>query len=172
MNKYNLAALTFRGSYGYGVQRHFQQYISYTVVISIIGGGNQSTQRKRRPVTNFITQCYIEYTSPLAGLEFTVFVAICTGCTGSYKSNNHTITMTTARGSYVFEEKKLKMLHQLGCQYLYIFLIKTTNIMSGTVVIRSTEQFREENITFTFVNRFIDGRRRTSDIPGISLFFG
>ena len=76
--------------------------------ISVInGGGNRSTQRKTRPVINFITQCYIEYTSPLAGLESTAFVAICTGCTGSYKSNNHTITITTALGSYVYEERKL-----------------------------------------------------------------
>ena len=30
----------------YGVQRHFQQYLSYNVPVSFIGGGNQSTQRK------------------------------------------------------------------------------------------------------------------------------
>ena len=59
MNKYNLTALTFQG---YGVQRHFQQYFSHIVAISINGGGNQSTQRKTRSVANFITQCYIEYT--------------------------------------------------------------------------------------------------------------
>jgi hypothetical protein len=102
MNKYNLTALTFQG---YGVQRHFQQYFSYIVAIIINGGSNRSTQRKTRPVANFITQCYIESTA---------FVAICTGCTGSYKSNNHTITITMALGSYVYEERKLKTLHQLG----------------------------------------------------------
>ena len=30
----------------YGVQCHFQQYYSYIVVVSFIGGGNQSTRRK------------------------------------------------------------------------------------------------------------------------------
>jgi hypothetical protein len=32
---------------GYGVQYHFQQYFSYIVAVSFIGGGNQSTQKKR-----------------------------------------------------------------------------------------------------------------------------
>jgi hypothetical protein len=30
----------------YGVKRHFQQYFSYIVAVSFIGGGNQSTRRK------------------------------------------------------------------------------------------------------------------------------
>jgi hypothetical protein len=30
----------------YGVKRHFEQYFSYIVAISFIGGGNRSTQRK------------------------------------------------------------------------------------------------------------------------------
>jgi hypothetical protein len=30
----------------YGVLRHFQQYFSYIVAVSFIGGGNQSTRRK------------------------------------------------------------------------------------------------------------------------------
>jgi hypothetical protein len=30
----------------YGVYRHFQQYFSYFVVVSFIGGENQSTWRK------------------------------------------------------------------------------------------------------------------------------
>ena len=38
-----------------GVQRHFQQYSSYIVVVSFISGGNRSTQKK--PLTNFITYC-------------------------------------------------------------------------------------------------------------------
>ena len=33
---------------------------------SFIGGGNQSTQRK--PLTNFITQCFIEYTTLMSGV--------------------------------------------------------------------------------------------------------
>ena len=43
----------------YGVQRHLQQYFSYIVVVSFIGGGNRSTRRKpptgRKSLTNFIT---------------------------------------------------------------------------------------------------------------------
>ena len=31
---------------GYGIKHHFQQYFSYIVAVSFIGGGNQSTQRK------------------------------------------------------------------------------------------------------------------------------
>ena len=32
--------------YGYAVYRHFQQYFSYIVAVSFIGGGNRSTQKK------------------------------------------------------------------------------------------------------------------------------
>jgi len=38
------------------------------ISVSVIGGGNRSTQRKpptsRKSLTNFITLCCIEYTSP------------------------------------------------------------------------------------------------------------
>jgi hypothetical protein len=44
---------------GNGVERHFQQYFSYILAISFIGGGNWNTQRKpptcRKSLTNFIT---------------------------------------------------------------------------------------------------------------------
>jgi hypothetical protein len=44
---------------GYGVVCRFQQYFSYTVAVSFIGGGNRSTWRKppncRNSLTNFIT---------------------------------------------------------------------------------------------------------------------
>jgi hypothetical protein len=60
-----------RTSYGILVSvfnKEFQQYFSYIMTISFIGGGNQSTQRKpptcHKSLTNFITQCCIEYTSP------------------------------------------------------------------------------------------------------------
>ena len=40
---------------------HFQQYFSYIVPVSFIGGGNQMIRRKppncRKSLTNFITQC-------------------------------------------------------------------------------------------------------------------
>jgi hypothetical protein len=42
----------------YGVKRHFQQYFSYIVVVSFIGGGNRSTRRKpetcRKSLTNYM----------------------------------------------------------------------------------------------------------------------
>jgi hypothetical protein len=41
----------------YGVYRHFQQYFSYIVEVSFIGGGNRSIWRKpptcRKSLTNF-----------------------------------------------------------------------------------------------------------------------
>ena len=43
---------------GYGVKRHFQQYFSYVVMVSSIGGGNWSTRKKAqtccKSLTNFI----------------------------------------------------------------------------------------------------------------------
>ena len=43
----------------YGVKCHFQQYFSYIVVVSFIGGGIGSTRENQRPccksLTNFIT---------------------------------------------------------------------------------------------------------------------
>jgi len=45
--------------YDYGVSRHFQQYFSYIVAVSFIGGGNRSPPRKplacRKSLTNNIT---------------------------------------------------------------------------------------------------------------------
>jgi len=42
-----------------GVWHHFQQYFSYILAVSFIGGGNRSTRRKpptcRKSLTNFIT---------------------------------------------------------------------------------------------------------------------
>jgi hypothetical protein len=52
---------TTEGWFGlvYGVYRHFQQYFSYIMAVSFIGGGNWSTQRKpptcRKSLTDFIT---------------------------------------------------------------------------------------------------------------------
>ena len=44
---------------GFGVLCHFQQYFSYIVAVSFIGGGNRSTLGKpptcRKTLTNFIT---------------------------------------------------------------------------------------------------------------------
>jgi hypothetical protein len=68
--------------------RHFQQYFSYIVVVTFIGGGNRrKSPTCRKSLTNFIICCCIEYTSPFG---------IRTDCTGSCKSKYHMITTTTA----------------------------------------------------------------------------
>jgi hypothetical protein len=64
-----------------------------------IGEGKRSTRRKPltccKSLANFITQCCIEYTSPRTGFKHTTVVVIGSDCTGSCKSNYHTITTTT-----------------------------------------------------------------------------
>jgi hypothetical protein len=83
-----------------GAECHFQQYFSYIVAVSFIDGRNQSTSRKQptccKSLTNFMTYCCIEYTWISMGFELTTLVVIGTNCTGSCKSNYHTITTTTA----------------------------------------------------------------------------
>jgi hypothetical protein len=49
-----------------------------------------------KSLTNFITLCFIEYTSPLTGFGLTTLVVMGTDYTASCKSNYHTITTTTA----------------------------------------------------------------------------
>jgi hypothetical protein len=78
------------------------------IMMSCIGGGNRSAwinpQTCRKSLTNFITQCCIEYTSPWEGFEVTTLVVINADSTGSCKSNYHTITtMTTStlRNAYI-----------------------------------------------------------------------
>ena len=76
----------------FGVWCHFQQYFSYIVAVSFIGG-NRSTRRKpltcRIAVTRFITYNVVSST------QLTTFVVISTECISSCKSNNHTTTTTT-----------------------------------------------------------------------------
>ena len=54
------------------------------MVVSVIGGGKRSALRKppacRKSLTNFITECCIEYTSPCAGFKLTTLVVIDTDC--------------------------------------------------------------------------------------------
>ena len=80
----------------------FNKNFSCIVAVSIIGGGNRSTRRKpptcRKPLTNFITYCCIEYTSP----ELTTLVVMGTDCIDSYKSNYHTITTMMAPLIYLY----------------------------------------------------------------------
>ena len=62
----------------------FQQYFSYVMAVSFIGGGNRHTRRKTTDLSQVT-----------AGFELTILVVIGTNCIGSYKSNYHTITTTT-----------------------------------------------------------------------------
>ena len=59
-----------------------------------VPGEKQKTCRKS--LTNFITQGCIEYTWPWARFELTTLVVVVIDCKGSWKSNYHTITTTTA----------------------------------------------------------------------------
>ena len=67
------------------------------MTVSFIGGGNRrKPQTYHKSLTNFITNCCIEYILPWAGFELTTLVVIGTFCIGSCKSNYHTIRTTTA----------------------------------------------------------------------------
>ena len=73
---------------------HFQQYFSYIVAVSFIGGG---TGENHRPSTNHRqTLSHNVVHLPWAGSEPTTSVVIGTGCIGSCKSNYHMIKATTA----------------------------------------------------------------------------
>jgi len=72
---------------------------TYIMAVSFIGREKWSTRRKQptccKSLTNFITQCCIEYTSPWARFELKTLLVIGTDYTGSCKTNYHTITTTT-----------------------------------------------------------------------------
>jgi len=68
---------------GYGVYRHFQQYFSYIVAVSFIGGGNQSTRRKpptcRKSLTNFYHIMLYRVHLAWSAFELTTLVVIAKG---------------------------------------------------------------------------------------------
>jgi hypothetical protein len=74
-----------------------------------IGGGNRITRRNpptcRKSLTNFMTSCCIEYTSPWVIFQLTTLVVIGTGFTDSLKSTHNTITIARNHGwfySWIF----------------------------------------------------------------------
>ena len=111
---------------------YFQQYFTYIVAVSFIGGGNWSTRRKpptcRKSLTNFITYCCIEHTSPWTGFQLTTLVVIGTGCMGGCKSNYHTITSTTIpwnkkelHGVIIIDKIEYVVYYYLLlCNYMYL----------------------------------------------------
>jgi hypothetical protein len=124
----------------YYVYRHFQQYFSYIVflvekpayqekhrpiAISFIIGRRQTKPRTcRNSWTDFITYCYIEYTSPRAGFKLPTLVVISTDhdCTGSCKVNYHTIMTTTAPRTLNEWRRKLTYIHFIICKIWYNFV--------------------------------------------------
>jgi hypothetical protein len=79
----------------------FVWYMVFTPLLTIFHlyrGGNRKTRRKLSTLPQvtdkFITLCCIEYTSPWTGFKLITLVVIGSDCTGSWKSNYHTITTT------------------------------------------------------------------------------
>ena len=81
-----------------GAQRHFQQYFSYIVAVSFIGGVKPEDTEKTTDLSQVTDKLYhiVLYTSPWSGFELTKSMVIGTDCIGSCKSNYHTITATPA----------------------------------------------------------------------------
>jgi hypothetical protein len=69
-------------------------YVSVILCFSILLV--EETRENHKSLTNLITLCCIEYTSPCTGFELTTLVMIGIDYTGSCKSNYHTIMTTTA----------------------------------------------------------------------------
>ena len=76
----------------------------------ICGGIRRKPPTRRKSLTNFITECCIEYISPWEGFELTTLVVIDTDCTGSCKSNYHKTTTTTTPLYYFMIVNKIFIL--------------------------------------------------------------
>ena len=93
------------------------------------GENHQSTCRKS--LTNFITYRGIEYNSPWTGFEFTILVVIGIDCTGSYKSNYHTIT-TLEFWKHLRKSNILSRMRSSGVHLLFVLLfIEDIDIKRG-----------------------------------------
>jgi hypothetical protein len=92
-------------------------------------------------------QCCIEYTSPGTGFALTTLVVICTDCTGSCKSNYHTITTTTAPTKEWITKMVIKQLGQISRSFSsYFFLYSGNSIFVASFVCPSTNGFWLPNI--------------------------
>ena len=68
------------------------------MVVSYIGGRNQGTRRKQPTCHIMLYQAHLT----MKRFEFTTFLVIGTDCTGSCKSNYHTITTTIVPDKQLF----------------------------------------------------------------------
>ena len=102
---YNNHSITLIVVYWREILKGLWCLMSLSTIFQLYRGGSR---RKPLTLTNFITKCCIEYTSPWAGFKLTTLVVICTDCTGIRKATYHTITTMTALGksctniSYLF----------------------------------------------------------------------
>ena len=135
------------------------------MAVSFIGGGNWSSQRKppicRKSLTNFITKCCIEYTSPWAGFEFTTLVVIGTDCIGSWKPNHHTITTTTNPLSFSIQTR---------ARYR-ILTRPTVSSLWGTIPLNLLKRCSFENCMLSSLIEFITGIQNGSDNTSGNLFY-
>ena len=97
---------------------HFQQYFSYIVAVSFIGGGN----RIKIPTCCKSLKSLMLYTLPWSGFELTTSVVIGTDCMSSCKSNYHTITAMTAPPDEYWWFSKLIINYKRIC-FLTLFVI-------------------------------------------------
>jgi hypothetical protein len=100
------------------------------MAVSFIGRKNWSNQRKsptcHKSLTNFVTYCCIEYTSPWTEFELTTSVVIDTDCIGRRKSNYHTFTTTTAHFLYWYFPSKFFIISIHYINYLRHHILCTT----------------------------------------------
>jgi hypothetical protein len=77
------------------VKYQFQQYFRYRVRVSNVTFNKKNTDLSQVNDKLYHILLYLVHIA-WAGFELTALVAIDTDCIGSYKSNYHTITTTTA----------------------------------------------------------------------------
>jgi hypothetical protein len=98
----------------------------------------------RKSLTNFITECCIECTSPWTRFELKTLVMIGTDCTGSNESNYHTISTMTAP---IYLQIKFLLMSYYNIAVLTIWwnILVTAAILDGVYSYLSNMIFKEEH---------------------------